>query len=415
MHTLTVSSLNTQIKSLLETTFMQVSVEGELSRVTYHNSGHLYFGIKDQNSNLKCVMFRGNASRLKFRLEEGMAVVIHGAISVYMPRGEYQLNCVSIEPAGSGALALAYEQLKEKLSKKGYFEKKRPVKKFVERIAVITSATGAALQDMLRVANHRWPLVEIVLLDSIVQGERAAPSIANNIARANSLDVDAVVVGRGGGSIEDLWAFNEEIVAEAIYVSKIPVVSAVGHEIDYVISDFVADLRAPTPSAAMEMILADQNEMMIFLDRESDLFDRTLYAVLEKKESGLMHLEQSFHRYSIESKLNFYADEITLLLSRFDETLKLMMSKKERVQEMMGEEFTRSMANIINQKREQLYSLEQGFVASDPKKRVKKGFVQLTSQGGVKELKDIEVDESIDLIDSSYKIRARVTDKIRIV
>ena len=253
MQTLSVSSLNEQIKTLLESTFTRVLVEGELSRVTCHNSGHIYFTLKDASSSIKAVMFKGNASKLKFELQEGLKVILDGAITLYKPRGEYQINCFSIQPSGHGALALAYEQLKERLSSKGYFDsaRKKPLVKFPKKIALITSATGAALQDMLRVANSRYRAIEIDIYDVLVQGESAAPAIVKALGLADAKGYDVIVMGRGGGSIEDLWAFNEEIVADAIFKAKTPIVSAVGHEIDWVISDFVADLRAPTPSAAV--------------------------------------------------------------------------------------------------------------------------------------------------------------------
>ena len=234
-----------QIKSILETTFSRVLVEGELSRITFHNSGHIYFTLKDSSSTIRAVMFRGNASKLKFQLKEGQKVILDGAITLYKPRGEYQINCFNIEPSGQGALALAYEQLKQKLSEKGYFnpEIKKPLPRFPKKIALITSATSAALQDMLRVANSRYRAVEIDVYDVLTQGNNAALSIANAINISDTKEYDFIVIGRGGGSVEDLWAFNEEIVADAIFKAKTPIISAVGHEIDYVISDFVADIR----------------------------------------------------------------------------------------------------------------------------------------------------------------------------
>mgnify|MGYP002713174530 FL=1 len=285
MNTLSVSALNEQIKTLLETSFTRVLVEGELSRITFHNSGHIYFTLKDSSSAISAVMFKGNASRLKFQLQEGMKVILEGAVSVYTPRGSYQINCFNIEPAGQGALALAYEQLKQKLQDKGYFnpETKKQLPKFPRRIALITSATGAALQDMLRVANHRYRDIEFDVYDVLVQGDSAASSIASAIDVASVKNYDILVVGRGGGSMEDLWAFNEEIVADAIFASVVPVVSAVGHEIDTVISDFVADLRAPTPSAAMQMILPDEKELYQYLDSISNQFTQVIAQKIDKK------------------------------------------------------------------------------------------------------------------------------------
>ncbi|NCB55251.1 MAG: exodeoxyribonuclease VII large subunit, partial [Epsilonproteobacteria bacterium] len=319
--TQSVSSLNNQIKSLLEATFLHVSVEGEISRATYHSSGHLYFTLKDADSAIACVMFKGNAKALKFQLEEGMAVIVHGALSVFSPRGTYQINCLSMEPAGSGALAKAYEQLKAKLSAKGYFdaERKKRLPKFVERVALVTSATGAALQDMLKVAQKRWPLVNITLLDTLVQGENAKLSIAENIAKADRLNVDVIIIARGGGSIEDLWAFNEEIVADAIFTCQTPIVSAVGHEIDYVISDFVADVRAPTPSAAMEMLLPDQIEMLQRLDDTAQHYERLVERLVHTKVLALTRLQELFHQHSIDRKMALWKSEIALLQGQLNE------------------------------------------------------------------------------------------------
>ena len=240
---ITVSELNEKIKAILEATFMHIMVEGEVASATYHSSGHLYFSIKDDKSTIKCVMWKSNVKKLKFKIESGEHIVIDGSIGVYSPRGEYQLIAVNIEPYGKGALALAYEQLKAKLEAKGYFkdEHKKPIPKFPKRVAIVTALQGAALQDMLKVARKRWQLVDIFVIDVLVQGDSAKDEISKAIEYADTLDVDVIVVSRGGGSAEDLWAFNEEIVAEAIFKANTPIVSAIGHEVDFLISDFVAD------------------------------------------------------------------------------------------------------------------------------------------------------------------------------
>jgi len=224
-----VSELNEQIKAQLETTFSYIYVEGEISNLTYHNSGHIYFSIKDKTSIISCVMFRGNAQYLKFRLEIGQKIVISGNLTVYTPRGNYQLLCTKIEPSGVGALALAYEQLKTKLQIKGYFDKesKKQLPKYPKIIYVITSNTGAAIEDMKKILTHRYPLAKMILLPTQVQGDGAKEQIVTNIKIADKLAIDnfqisnnnsqLIIVGRGGGSIEDLWAFNEECVADAIF------------------------------------------------------------------------------------------------------------------------------------------------------------------------------------------------------
>ncbi|WP_104697198.1 MULTISPECIES: exodeoxyribonuclease VII large subunit [unclassified Helicobacter] len=273
MKPLSVSILNAQIQSLIESTFVEVLVEGEVSNLTKHSSGHYYFSIKDENSSIRCVMFRGNVSKLKFDLQNNQKILLKGAVSVYVPRGEYQVVCSSIEPSGYGDLHFAFEQLKQKLQERGFFDSrfKKQLPKFPKKIALITSKTGAALQDMLHVAQSRWNLVKLVNINTLVQGDGAKESIVQSIKIADSFfgtseAFDVIVLARGGGSLEDLWAFNEEVVAQAIFDANTPIVSAIGHEIDYVISDFVADLRVPTPSAAMEKVLPDKNTWFLNLD-----------------------------------------------------------------------------------------------------------------------------------------------------
>ena len=202
MNCMTVSSLNTKIKSLLEATFMHILVEGEVASATYHSSGHLYFSIKDSDSSIKCVMWRSNVGKMKFRIEQGMHIVVEGSVGVYTPRGEYQFYAVTIEPYGKGALALAYEQLKEKLKEKGYFDPlhKKPIPKMIGKLAIVTAKESAALQDMLKIIQKRWPLLEVTIIDTLVQGDRAAPLIARALRYADRLGADVVVVGRGGGS-----------------------------------------------------------------------------------------------------------------------------------------------------------------------------------------------------------------------
>ncbi len=410
---ISVSTLNNRIKSLLETTFLSVTVEGEVSRVTYHGSGHLYFTLKDSSSSISCVMFKGNNQKLKFRLEEGMSVVVYGSISVYTPRGSYQINCVSLEPSGSGALALAFEQLKKKLSSKGYFseEIKKSIPKFPKTIAVVTSKTGAALQDMLRVAKKRWPLIKIVLIDAIVQGESAANSIANGIKKADSLNADIIVVGRGGGSLEDLWAFNEEIVADAIHEANTPVVSAVGHEIDFMISDFTADLRAPTPSAAFEMILPDRNEYLMYIDELKERYDRTIKNLIIKKHRELKHIYDLLKQNSLSSKISYYQKEVSSKISRMNEIFSDFLQRKGYEVEEISKNLTRNMNNILENKHRLLSLYISSYDSNDPKKRVKKGFAQIVKNGEIIDLKEIEIGETIDLLSKDTKLKAKVIDK----
>lgn len=264
--TLSVTQLNERIKSLLDGDPLlgDVCVRGELSNYKIYPSGHHYFTLKDSESTLRCVMFRPNASRLRFRPESGMCVTAFGRVTVYPRDGAYQLYCSALMPEGTGDLQVAFEQLKAKLSAEGLFDAyhKKPIPAIPKRIAIITSSAGAAVHDMIRILGRRWPAAKILLLPVRVQGAEAPAEIAGAIRYANEFDVgDLIITGRGGGSIEDLWAFNDERVARAIYDSRIPVISAVGHEPDVTISDYVADRRASTPSNAAEIAVPDQDEM----------------------------------------------------------------------------------------------------------------------------------------------------------
>ncbi len=240
----------------------QVWVRGEISNLTKHSSGHYYFTLKDKVSQISCVSFRSTNRSLRFEPESSMKVLIFGSLDVYTVRGQYQVHVLDIRPDGIGELYKAYEQLRTKLEAEGLFDRsrKRPIPRFPQRIGVATSPTGAAIHDILNILRRRYP-VDVLLAPAIVQGEMSAPSIVKAIENLNRANVDVIIVGRGGGSLEDLWSFNEEIVARAIFESRVPVISAVGHETDYTIADFTADLRAPTPSAAAELTVPDSSEL----------------------------------------------------------------------------------------------------------------------------------------------------------
>lgn len=266
---LSVTQLNRLAKQLLEDCFPAVTVVGELSTLSRPSSGHWYFTLKDDGAQIRCAFFRGRNRLCKITPEAGQQVQISGKVSLYEGRGDYQLIVDSLQPAGAGALAAAFEALKEELRAAGWFdnERKRPLPERIRHIAVVTSPTGAALQDILSVLQRRWPATRITVLPVLVQGQQAAAQIANAVRQANALkaageqDFDVLLVSRGGGSLEDLWPFNERVVAEAIYQSELVTISAVGHEVDFSITDFVADLRAPTPSAAAEMLSPDQDQL----------------------------------------------------------------------------------------------------------------------------------------------------------
>ena len=279
---LSVEQLNVYIKQLLEGQVGQVWVRGELSNFKAHTSGHFYFSLKDSKSQITAVMFRGHNARLKFKPTDGMEVIVRGRITVYEPRGNYQLMCEMMEPVGAGALQKAFEQLKMKLKAEGLFDaaRKRPIPTFARHIAIVTSPTGAAIRDIMNVLSRRAKSIQVTVVPTVVQGEAAAPQICEALAKAIKLrDVDAIIVGRGGGSIEDMWCFNDEKLARAIAASPIPIISAVGHEIDFTIADFVADLRAPTPSAAAELVAKSSTELATKVKAS----ERMLYMSLEKR------------------------------------------------------------------------------------------------------------------------------------
>jgi exodeoxyribonuclease VII large subunit len=278
-----VGQLTAQLKDLLESSFPAVWVSGEISNFSRPSSGHCYFTLKDDQAQIRAVMWRGTATKLKFDVHDGLEVVCFGAVDVYAPRGSYQLVVSKLEPKGIGALELALRKLKEKLAKEGLFDhdRKRPLPRFPRRIAFVTSPTGAAVRDFLEVLRRRWSGADVIVVPTRVQGDGAAKEIAAAIAKVNALDlgVDVMVVGRGGGSLEDLWCFNEEPVVRAVAGSRIPVISAVGHEIDVTLCDLAADVRALTPSEAAELVLPAQAEIQAAVDERR----RRLVAALRNK------------------------------------------------------------------------------------------------------------------------------------
>lgn len=285
---LTVSDLTRMVKQLLESNYTDLWVSGEVSNYTRASSGHMYFTLKDERAVIRTILFKGYQKGVRFEIENGLKLIVHGALSVFEKRGEYQIIVDFLEPDGLGALQLAFEQLKDKLQKEGLFDesKKRPIPVFPNAVGVITSETGAAIRDILNVISRRYSGVRIIIYPTLVQGDEAAHSIARAVQRANERkEVDVLIVGRGGGSIEDLWPFNEEVVARALYKSKIPVISAVGHEIDFTIADFVADVRAPTPSAAAEIVVRNKVELLrTYADLHKRLFETMERAVQSRRE-----------------------------------------------------------------------------------------------------------------------------------
>lgn len=282
----TVSQLNRRISVLLagEKTFVDLCVRGEISNLVIHyKSGHIYFSLKDETAAVKAVMFRSNAEKLTFLPEDGMSVIVRGSVQCFERDGVYQIYANEIIPEGAGKQAVAFEQLKEKLSSEGLFSQKRAIPQFPRKIAVVTSETGAALQDILNILGRRYPVVKVALIPVTVQGEKAPESIANGIKAANDTDADVIIFGRGGGSAEDLSAFNTELVARAVFASRIPTISAVGHEIDFSIADFTADMRAPTPSAAAELAVPEKETLLSALVTYKSRVEKQIFALFSSK------------------------------------------------------------------------------------------------------------------------------------
>ena len=376
---LTVSDLTRKIKQILESGFPSIAVQGEISNFKHHSSGHLYFTLKDEAAQLPCVMWRSRAAGLPFVPEDGMKVIAGGRITVYEVRGSYQLDVQSIRPLGAGELQAAFEKLKQKLQAEGLFEagRKRPLPGYPRRIGVVTSPTGAVLQDMKNVFRRRYPGIELVLNPVRVQGPGAAAEIAEAIDDFSRFGgADLVIVARGGGSLEDLWPFNEEIVARAIARSRIPVVSAVGHETDFTIADFVADLRAPTPSAAAEIVVPDRREL---LENVADSWYRIEQAVL-----GIV----STQRERIHNLLNSYA---------FNRPVDLLRQHSQHVDELLRA-LHRVAGHGLALTASRQGSLEQRLRALDPRLALKRGYAIVRKKGSiVSSAREVRARDAIDV------------------
>lgn len=330
-----VTQINEYIKMTLESNqvLRNVFLKGEISNFkSNYYSGHLYFSLKDENSSLRAVMFRSSASKLKFALESGMKVVAHGRISSYTVSGDCQIIIDDIQPDGAGSLAIAFEQLKKRLGAEGLFdaEKKKNLPKFPKTVGVVTSASGAALQDIINVSGRRSPSTEIIIYPSYVQGELAPKSLTGGILYFNNVHkVDIIIIGRGGGSAEDLWCFNDETLARAIAGSEIPVISAVGHETDFTICDFVADVRAPTPSAAAELAFPNVRDALLTIKSLGQKAEVNVNSRLSKYESRIDVLKKSIDLYSPMQILKDRMNVITVLKNRLDAAQNSIMSKTE--------------------------------------------------------------------------------------
>jgi exodeoxyribonuclease VII large subunit len=329
----TVKELTRQIRGLIEGRFPGIWVEGEISGLKQHHSGHTYFSLKDDEAILRAAFFSRYNRQVQFELKDGLQVLAYGKISVYEPRGDYQLLVERMEPKGLGALQLAFQQLKEKLAKEGLFDPahKKPIPRFPKTVGVVTSPTGAAIRDILHIVNRRFRGTNVLLNPVRVQGDGAAQEIARAIDEMNRFDdIDVLIVGRGGGSLEDLWSFNEEIVARAVFRSRIPVISAVGHEIDWTICDWVADLRAPTPSAAAELVVQNREDLEIRLRDFGTRLKNAVGGLLKELQERLRGLEESYAFRQPYNLVNQYGQRLDELLRQLQNYLKNLIREKDQ-------------------------------------------------------------------------------------
>ncbi len=391
----TVTQLNSYVKALIDYVpqLSSVWVKGEISNFKHHSSGHMYLTLKDENSVIKAVMFRGSAAYLNFMPENGMKILAHGRVSVYERDGVYQLYIDKMEPDGVGALYIAYEQLKEKLEKEGLFDEKykKAIPKFPSRVGVITSPTGAAIRDIINVISRRCKMCDVIIYPVTVQGEGSAEKIAEAIEyfnRNNSCDV--IIAGRGGGSIEDLWEFNKEITARAIFASKIPVISAVGHETDFTIADFVADLRAPTPSAAAELAVCSLGDITETLIQNRARLDYAASNALKVLKARLENL----------------SDKVS-----FKGILRSLDNKRMYVDSLIIK-CEKAVNNKIAAQRERLAKNASKLQVLSPLNVIARGYALTTDGKGnvITSIKDVKTDSLIELNVSDGKIISRVTD-----
>jgi len=323
-HVYSVTEITRRIRGTLEREFPEVWVQGEISNFKQHTSGHIYFTVKDEGAQLSAVIWRSRTDALLFTPQNGMKIIAQGRITVYEVRGIYQLDVHELHPIGIGELQLAFEQLKEKLLKEGLFDPahKKPLPEFPEHIGIVTSPTGAAIRDTINIISRRFPAVELILTPVRVQGYGAADEIAQAIRDLNAYaEVDVIIVGRGGGSLEDLWAFNEEVVARAIYESAIPIISAVGHEVDFSISDFVADLRAPTPSAAAELVVRNRLELLDIIRNFCYTMTQHLQNFIESGRQRIQHLVESYSFNQPRDLVRQYSQRVDEVHRRLGELL----------------------------------------------------------------------------------------------
>lgn len=390
----TVAQVNAYIKNMFTQDFMlqKVRIRGEVSNCKYHSSGHIYFTLKDAKSTISCVMFSSDRGGLPFRMAEGQQVVAAGTVDVYERDGKYQLYARQIELDGIGALYERYERLKTELAERGMFadQYKQPIPRYVKRLGVVTAQTGAAVRDIINIASRRNPYVQIILYPAIVQGEAAAPSIINGIRALERQQVDVIIVGRGGGSIEDLWAFNEEAVAQAIFDCPIPIISAVGHETDVTIADFVADLRAPTPSAAAELAVCDFGQL-------TDQMTEYAYTMRHLCERTIRNYRGRAQQLGLQLK---YASPLSMLRTKKTQALSL----EERLQT--------AMAGRLLDSRHRLALYAEQMKGLSPLDKLSQGYAYASDAFGktLSSVAQVAVGEQISVYVKDGRLSARVTE-----
>ena len=389
----TVRQVNSYIKNMFTQDFMlsRIYVKGEVSNCKYHTSGHIYFSLKDESGTIACVMFAGHRSGLSFRLQEGQQVIVLGSVSVYERSGQYQLYAREIMLDGAGALYEKFEALKKELAEMGMFarEYKQPIPKYIHTLGVVTAPTGAAVRDIINIAGRRNPYVQIILYPAQVQGEGAAESIVRGIRALEKKKVDVMIVGRGGGSIEDLWAFNEEPVARAIFECSIPVISAVGHETDTTIADFVADLRAPTPSAAAELAVYDHREARERIRTYQEAMLRQVTLKISEKRSALERLRMRLNYAHPRQKLN----ESRQYAADLETRLRLLMQ------------------NRLDREKHRLALCVEKMKGLSPLEKLSHGYSYIQNQNGenIRSIRQVSDGTALEIYVSDGRIRALVT------
>jgi len=384
----TVGQVNAYIKNMFKQDYMlrSIVVSGEVSNVKYHSSGHVYFTMKDKNGALSCVMFAGYKSALNFKLVEGLKIESTGSVDVYEKSGTYQLYVTDIKKAGAGELYEKYEKLKQELLEKGMFDPlyKKPIPKYAKRVGVVTASTGAAIQDILQIAHRRNPYVQVILYPAQVQGEGAKESIVAGINSLSNQNVDVIIVGRGGGSIEDLWAFNEECVAQAIFDCKVPIVSAVGHETDTTIADYVADLRAPTPSAAAELTVFSYENLMSDLENVRFNLDREMEGKIKKCRNYVNQQKARLSSLSPQARIKYKRLAYLNMVSQIDSLMQgKINSNKHRlmlsIEKMKGlsplERISNGYAFVTDSKGKRVSDIDSISSGDDIKLTMSRGYV----------------------------------------